>query len=169
MTTLTIQQLVQHYNMHPHPEGGYYVETYRSDEIIPHSVLPDRYAGETAYSTAIYYLLPEGVFSTFHKISSDECWHFYAGGPLHVYVIHKNGELQIVKLGPDIANGQTFQYVVPGNCWFTAEPAKGAGFSFVGCTVAPGFNFTDFELADAAALIKEYPKHINIIKRLCRF
>ena len=164
-----VEQLINQFGLQPHPEGGWFRESYRSTESIAASALPDRFHAERSLATAIYFLLEKGNFSAFHRIKSDECWHFYAGGTLHVYVIHANGELEIKKLGRDIANGETFQFVVPGDCWFTAEPVKGAEFCFVGCTVAPGFNFTDFELADAAELIKQYPKHINIIKRLCRF
>jgi len=137
-------------------------------QTIPQQVLSRRFAGERNISTAIYFLLEQGNFSAFHKIKSDECWHFYAGGPMNVYVIHINGHLETIKLGSDIGHAQTFQHVVPSGCWFASEPASSSTFSFVGCTVAPGFDFDDFELAKAADLIKVYPQHKDLINRLCR-
>lgn len=165
---LTVQQLVQLYNMQPHPEGGYYKETYRSAEKISQAALPQRFVEERFFSTAIYFLLEQGNFSAFHKIKSDECWHFYAGEMLEVFVIHHNGELEIVKLGADISKRETFQYVVPAECWFASRPAKESSFCFVGCTVSPGFDFADFELAKANELIKIYPAHEEVIRSLCR-
>lgn len=168
MQTITPNQLVQKYTMLPHPEGGFYKETYRCTQTIPQQILSRKFSGERNISTAIYFLLEQGNFSAFHKIKSDECWHFYAGSAMNVYVIHINGHLETIKLGNDITQAQTFQHVVPSGCWFASEPATGSAFSFVGCTVAPGFDFDDFELAKAAELIKVYPQHKNIINRLCR-
>ena len=165
---LTSQQLVQQYNLQPHPEGGWYKETYRSSEYIPQDALPERFCGARVFSTAIYFLLEQGNFSAFHRIKADECWHFYAGDPLLIYVIQMDGSLDIIHLGNDINKGQLFQYVVPANCWFASRPATGSSFCFAGCTVAPGFDFADFELADAASLSVLYPQHESIIKELCR-
>lgn len=130
--------------------------------------LPERFGGNRSFSTAIYFLLEQGNFSAFHKIKSDECWHFYAGQTLEVYVIHHNGQLETIRLGSDIANGETFQYVVPAGCWFASRPAIHAEFCFVGCTVAPGFDFADFELAHTSELASIYPAHAETIKNLCR-
>jgi predicted cupin superfamily sugar epimerase len=165
---LTVQQLVQQFNMLPHPEGGYYKENYRSDEIISSNNLPERFSGDRYFSTAIYFLLEQGNFSAFHKIKSDECWHFYAGQTLNVYVLQHDGKLEIIRLGNDLNNGETFQFVVPANCWFASEPATNTDFSFVGCTVAPGFDFEDFELAKADELVQLFPQHETEIRRLCR-
>src|SRR4030095_16179442 len=110
-------QLIQQYNLVPHPEGGWYKQTYRSSEQIPADALPERFGVSRAFSTAIYFLLEKGNFSAFHRIKSDECWHFYAGGPLHIYVIQQNGELKIISLGNDPEKKQAFQCVVPANCW----------------------------------------------------
>lgn len=163
-----IEKLVSTFNLLPHPEGGFYAETYRSAESIIHKNLPERFTGDRSFSTAIYFLLPANNFSAFHRIQSDECWHFYEGGPLNVYVVHLNGELQIIRLGRDIAGGETYQAVVPAGCWFASRPASGVPYSFVGCTVAPGFDFADFELAEADKLIAEFPQHEILIKELCR-
>jgi predicted cupin superfamily sugar epimerase len=165
---LTIEQLIETYVLQPHPEGGYYKETYKSADVIPTEALPGRFTGPRTFSTAIYFLLDKGNFSAFHKIKSDECWHFYAGQTLWVHVIHLNGEIETVRLGANVLAGERFQYVVPANCWFASEPAPGTEFSFTGCTVAPGFDFADFELATAAALIAVYPQHAAVIERLCR-
>lgn len=164
----TIQTLIQQYGLHPHPEGGYYKETYRSAENIPQTALPDRFPGPRSFCTAIYFLLETGHFSAFHRIKSDECWHFYAGQTLWIHIIHPNGKWETVHLGNSSENGETFQYVVPAHCWFASEPAHGSAFSFVGCTVAPGFDFADFELAKGHELANEFPQHGEEILRLCR-
>jgi predicted cupin superfamily sugar epimerase len=165
---LTAQQLVQQYSLQPHPEGGWYKETYRSSEYIAQLALPERFRGARVFSAAIYFLLEEGNFSAFHRIRSDECWHFYAGDPLLVYVIQTDGSLDIIQLGNDFNKGQLFQYVVPANYWFAARPAAESAFCFAGCTVAPGFDFDDFEMADASFLTALYPQHASIIRELCR-
>ena len=168
MNRNSIEQLVSTFKMLPHPEGGWYAEMYRSVELIPSSSLPPRFNGDRVFSTAIYFLLPANNFSAFHRIQSDECWHFYDGEPLNIYVIDTTGKLEIIKLGRNITAGECYQAVVSAGSWFASMPANNTGFSFVGCTVAPGFDFADFELADAAKLSASYPKHADIINRLCR-
>ncbi|RFM27702.1 cupin domain-containing protein [Deminuibacter soli] len=163
-----IQELITTFQLLPHPEGGYYKETYRSAGSIAHNALPPVFGGDRSYSTAIYFLLEQGNFSAFHRIESDELWHFYAGGSLLVHVLNPAGELHTIKLGADIANGETFQAVVPAGSWFASETAPGTSFSFVGCTVAPGFDFSDFELAKANVLSAAYPQYTALIERLCR-
>ncbi|MFM6926026.1 MAG: cupin domain-containing protein [Ferruginibacter sp.] len=168
MSSATVKQLIEKFELLPHPEGGYFKETYRSAETIPASALAEKLSGDRTFSTAIYFLLEAGDFSAFHKIKSDECWHFYAGDTLLVHVIHADGNLETIRLGNNFLSGDRFQFVVPANCWFASEPAPGSSFSFVGCTVAPGFDFEDFELAKAEELVKMYPDHASIIKRICR-
>jgi len=161
-------QLIQKYNLEPHPEGGWYKQTYKSNEEIPADALPERFGASRAFSTAIYFLLEKGNFSAFHRIKSDECWHFYAGDTLLIYIIEQTGELKIISLGSNYEKGQSFQYVVPADCWFASCPAPGSEYCFVGCTVSPGFEFEDFELADATELSVMYPQHKSIIIELCR-
>jgi len=168
MQSITVQQIINQFQLSPHPEGGYYKETYRSVQSIPKHFLPRQFGGDRSYSTAIYFLLEKGSFSAFHRIQSDECWHFYAGLTLLLHVIHLNGKLETVRLGNDIEKGERFQYVVPARCWFASEPAMGTEFGFVGCTVAPGFDFDDFELAKADELSNLFPQHKELIGRLCR-
>lgn len=163
---MTVEELIRHFMMLPHPEGGWYKENYRSNEIFPATALPERFDGNREFSTAIYFLLEKGNFSSFHRIKSDECWHFYAGGPLEIFIIREDGKMEKILLGNDISKGHHFQYVVPANCWFGSKPAAGTEFSFVGCTVSPGFDFKDFELADADKLISMYPHYEKIIKEL---
>jgi len=163
-----INRLIHHFKLQPHPEGGWYSQTYKSNEQIDADALPERFGANRAFSTAIYFLLEKGNFSAFHRIKSDECWHFYAGDELNIYLISQNGKLEIISLGSDLEKGQTFQYIVPANCWFASRPAPGSEYSFVGCTVSPGFEFEDFELANANELSNEYPLFKAIIKELCR-
>lgn len=164
----SVKDIIEHYNMLPHPEGGYYKETYRSAEQIPGNALPQRFTGSRHFSTAIYFLLERGNFSAFHRIKSDECWHFYAGGPLQIYMIDGAGDMQVTELGDNVLAGEVFQYVVPAGCWFASAPAEGTLYSFVGCTVAPGFDFADFELADKNLLVQQYPQYDAIFSKLCR-
>lgn len=159
---------INHLQLQPHPEGGYFKETYRAKENIPALALPNRFGGERSFSTSIYYLLRQGERSVFHKIKSDECWHFYEGQTLLIHIIENNGIYQCIKLGKNLMNGEAFQYVVPANTWFASEPAPGSLFSLSGCTVAPGFDFADFEIADKKSLLSSFPEHSDIINRLCK-
>jgi len=155
-------------NLQPHPEGGYYAETYRSPETIAAAHLPARYAGSRSFSTAIYFLVKGGEFSSLHRIQSDEMWHFYAGSRLTVYAINLEGGLDTIHLGGDAAAGETFQAVVKAGCWFGSRVPDAGDYALVGCTVAPGFDFADFELADRQTLTMQFPQHAAIIKALTR-
>jgi uncharacterized protein len=146
----------------PHPEGGYYRETYRS------LLTMQTPGGERNVSTAIYYLLEQGDLSAFHRIKSDECWHFYAGQTLLIHVIGTNGEYSCIRLGNRPEQNEQLQFVVPAGAWFASEPALTTTFALVGCTVAPGFDFADFEMADRDQLLKEFSQHNEVISRLCR-
>lgn len=159
---------IRQLNMQQHPEGGWFAESYRSDESLDRSALPPRYGGQRTLSTAIYFLLEGHSFSAFHRIASDEGWHFYAGAPLSLWQIAPDGLLSELRLGPDPEQGQVFQAYVPAGNWFAARPADPAGYTLVGCTVAPGFDFADFELAGREALSRQYPQHSDLIARLTR-
>ncbi len=149
------QYWINHLDLSPHPEGGYYRATYKSDLTIVRSALPSSYQGDRSASTAIYFLLDEGNFSAFHRIASDEVWHFYTGSSLVVYVIDPEGNYSELHLGA--GSDEVFQAVVKAGCWFASRVKDGAGFALVGCTVAPGFDFADFELAVRAELIRYLP------------
>jgi len=160
------QQLIEFYQLLPHPEGGYYKETYRSSELIPTNSLPDRFMGNRNFSTAIYFLLEADSFSAFHRIKSDECWHFYSGDAVDIHVLHNNGNYEFIKLGSNIEMGEQFQAIVPAGAWF-ASKTNGI-YSLVGCTVSPGFDFADFELAKAAELAEKFPNQFELIQQFCR-
>ncbi len=151
-----------------HPEGGFFREVYRSSESIASDALPARFEAERCFSTAIYYLLRQGEHSVFHRIKCDECWHFYAGETLLIHIMESSGEYYCIKLGSNIFLGETFQFVVPAEAWFAAEPAPESEFSLCGCTVAPGFDFADFEIATKEKLLSAFPDCKAIINRLCR-
>ena len=152
------QYWIDRLNMKPHPEGGFYAETYRSEGKID--------TLDRSYSTGIYFLLLEDKFSAFHRIRYDEMWHFYAGSPIEVLMLENNGELKTQHLGSDPDKGETFQFVVPGGTWFGSRMVDSSSFGLVGCTVAPGFDFRDFEMAQRSELIKQYPQHQQIITEM---
>jgi uncharacterized protein len=167
----------------PHPEGGYYRQTYRSDLMLPQSALPAGFTGPRTASTAIYFLLEEGSFSAFHRLRSDELWHFYCGATLSVHVIEPDGCYWETRLGTDPEAQEVLQATVKAGCWFASEIAsikaalksepdvsqtQPARFALVGCTVAPGFDFEDFELARRDDLTCQYPEHKSLISRLTR-
>ena len=151
-----------------HVEGGAFRETYRSELTIPRTVLPLFFQGDRNASTSIYFLLASGQFSAFHRIASDEAWHFYFGDPLLVHEISHSGRLITHLLGANPEKGESFQTVVKAGSWFASVPAPGSEYALVGCTVAPGFDFADFELADRATLARQYPEHAELINQLTR-
>lgn len=159
------QYWIERLHLEPHPEGGYYRQTYKSELEIDR--LPG-FGGPRAAATAIYFLLEGRHFSAFHSLRSDEMWHFYAGSPLVVYVIDPAGEYSSILLGCDPDAGQLFQAVVKAGCWFASHVADWKGWALVGCTVAPGFDFADFELARREELIAKYPQHREVIRKLTR-
>ena len=166
--TKEIQQLVNSLNLLPHPEGGFYKETYRSNGVLDKTALPATFSGNRNYCTAIYFLLTSDNFSAFHRIKQDEIWHFYKGSTLLVHVIDKQGKYTQHKVGLNLEAGEVPQLVVPAGCWFASSVNDKNGYSFVGCTVAPGFDFEDFELANYKELSAHYPEHKDIIKQLTR-
>lgn len=168
MVEKKIQSLVDSLELLPHPEGGYYKEVYRSANTIVKSALENRFKGDRSYCTSIYFLLTSDNFSGFHRIQQDEIWNFYEGSPLLVHVIDKEGAYTCHEIGMDVSNDLFPQLVVPAGAWFASSVKNKEDYSFVGCTVAPGFDFEDFELAERSLLIKEYPQHQEIITKLTR-
>lgn len=144
-----VAQLVERLGLKPHPEGGYFAETYRS-----------------ADSTAIYFLLPPGSKSHLHRIKSDEVWHFYLGGPVVIEEISPAGKTKRTRLGPAVGAGERPQHVVPGGTWFGAWLYPGTPFALLGCTVSPPFEFHDFELGTKAELSKRFPGAKDVVERL---
>ena len=148
-----------------HPEGGYFKEVYRASELIKKEHLPDRYSGDRNYSTSIYFLIASENYSAFHKIKSDETWHFYYGSPLTLHVLDKEGKYSRIKIGNNPGNGEVFQYTVSRGDWFAASVDEKDSYALLGCTVAPGFLFDDFELGKKETMIKQFPAHETLIKR----
>lgn len=159
----TVEYWVEKLQMQDHPEGGYFKETYRSSEMVE-----NRNGATRSASTGIYFLITSDNFSAFHRIESDEMWHFHAGSPLSVYVLHDNGELEIIKIGLDLENGEQPQAVVPAGVWFASRVDVENSYSLVGCTVAPGFDFEDFELAKRDELVEQFPAYQEVIEELTR-
>jgi len=145
----------------PHPEGGFFRETFRAPLVVR---APQ---GERAASTAIYFLLPGGSFSALHRIRSDEVWHHYEGDPLELHTLDEAGVHEVVLLGRDIARGQRPQHVVAAGVWQGAVPA-GERFTLCGCTVAPGFDFADFDMPSREELVGRFPQHRAWVEKLTR-
>ncbi|MBN1208280.1 MAG: cupin domain-containing protein [Myxococcaceae bacterium] len=154
-----VQELVRALGLQPHPEGGYFREMYRARARV------ETPRGPRSAGTAIYYLLPRGEFAAWHQVASDEVWHFYDGAPLTLYLLGEQG-LEAVTLGRDVVRGEQPQVVVPAGVLQAAVPR--GDFTLVGCTVAPGFDFADWELPARDALIARYPEHADLFRQLTR-
>ncbi len=163
-----VQRIIERLCLRPHPEGGYYRETYRSSESISQDVLPSRYRGARSFGTAIYYLLTAGIFSAIHRVKTDEIWHFYCGDPVEILQLLPDGSGLIVPLGSDIERGMQPQAVVPRGAWQGARLVDGGEYALLGTTVAPGFEFTDFELGCRDELMYTYAQFKNEIAALTR-
>jgi predicted cupin superfamily sugar epimerase len=149
-------EIIEKLDLKPHPEGGFYRETYRSGTLFENN----------SVATAIYFLLPENSVSRFHRIPSDEIWHFYLGGAVEVIEIQPDKTIKKTVLGADLTAGAALQYCVPAGRWFGAAPCRGTEFALVGCTVAPGFSFDSFELGDRQKLLNEFPDLEEYILKL---
>lgn len=157
------RELIRRLKLEPHPEGGYFRETYRANgNVVRQSEGELRSA-----STAIYFLLCDGAHSAWHRIRSDEVWHFYAGDPIDVHVLDAHGALVTHRLGNALVHEDAaFQAIVKAGDWFAAECPDAKGAALVGCTVAPGFEFSEFELAAPGELEAQFPQHREVIARL---
>ncbi len=168
MAISTAKDWIEKLQLEPHPEGGHFRQTYKSEVVIPQDALPAGFSGTRVASTAIYFLLEGLNFSTFHRLKSDELWHFYAGQPLWVHVIDPAGNYSRIALGGDPEGGQVLQAVVRAGNWFASHVADWSSFALAGCTVAPGFDFQDFEMGNGKELAARYPQHRELIARLTR-
>ncbi|PJJ60542.1 cupin domain-containing protein [Hymenobacter chitinivorans] len=158
---MSAQAIIEKLQMLPHPEGGYYQETYRAAQIITTE------KGVRNLSTAIHYLLEDADKSHFHRIQSDELWLFHQGQALEIVLI-QHGQLVTIALGNDLERGEVPQAVVPAHTWFGARIKGGQGFALVSCTVAPGFDYQDFELAERETLTREFPQLRAVIEQFTR-
>lgn len=154
---LAPSELIDLLHLIPHPEGGHYRETYRASEQV------NTPRGPRAASTAILFLLAAGERSCWHRIASDEAWHHHGGDGLVIHELDQEGTARSTLLGLELSTGQRPQHVVPAGSWFAAEPLPGSSWSLVSCTVAPGFDFADFELASQVQL----DPHAEPLSRIC--
>ena len=159
---------IQALQLQPHIEGGAYRRTYCASLVISEDNLPQQFRGPRPASTAIYYLLQKKQFSALHRIASDEVWHFYYGDPLMIYEIDCNGHLTEHLLGNNPLSKESFQCVIKAGSWFGSRIKNRGDYSLAGCTVSPGFDFDDFELAGRTALLALYPQHAGIINALTK-
>ena len=164
---MNAEEIIRLLGMEPHPEeGGYFVQTYKSEEVIATKALPHRYGSKRSYGTAIFYLLTPDTFSQLHRLESDEIFHFYLGDPVTMLQLHPDGSTNVVTLGHDIRSGQQLQVVVPRGTWQGSLLNEGGDFALLGCTVAPGFEYSDYESGSRGDLLKEYPEQEELITRL---
>jgi len=164
---VTAEELIRLLKLEPHlREGGWFRETYRADEHIAPAALPPRYRGARAAGTAIYYLLTPNTCSALHRLGSDEIFHFYLGGPVRMLQLFPDGQGKQIVLGPDLAAGQSPQLVVPRGVWQGSFLEPDGSFALLGCTVAPGFDYADYEQGRRAELITQYPAFREMIRRL---
>ncbi len=147
--------------LQPHPEGGFYKETYRAETMVE----VDGFKGTRNISTAIYFLLEGTHKSHFHKIKSDELWFYHEGVSLEIFVLEATG-LKVIYLGKNVAEGEVLQAVIPANVWFASKVKNNEGFVLVSCTVSPGFSFEDFEMAKKADLKVQYPHALDVIEEM---
>lgn len=167
--TEKIEKLKELLGLAPLPgEGGFYAETYRSEETITPDCLPARYAGARSFATAIYYLLTQETFSAMHRLQSDEIYHFYLGDPVELLVLERGTPGAIVTLGNDPALGMRPQFAVPRGAWQGSRLKAGGEFALMGTTVTPGFDFADWALGERNTLIASFPRFKEIIAKLTR-
>ncbi len=155
---------IEKLEMIQHPEGGYFKETFRADEKTGAAQLPDRYSADRCISTSIYFLLTTESVSNFHRLNSDEIWHFHTGGAARIHIISPEGVHGYKDIGALLEDGQQLQVIIPRHSWFAAEVIS-EDYILVGCTVAPGFEFEDFELAQRSELSKQHPELGSLIER----
>lgn len=162
---LTAREVIESLQLAPHPEGGFFAETFRAPALP--APLPGR--GERSASTAIYFLLETGDFSALHVVDSDEAWHHYLGDPVELVCFDREKRLRTIQLGPALARGERPQHVVPSGELQAARVLGGAhGFALCGCTVAPGFDFADFRMPGRTQLLAELPQHRELVQALTR-
>jgi predicted cupin superfamily sugar epimerase/mannose-6-phosphate isomerase-like protein (cupin superfamily) len=167
----TSAALIEHFNMQRIPqEGPWFTLTYSSSDTLPRAALPERYDGSRAAGSAIIALITKPDFSAMHRLKTDEVWHYYGGEPLQLLVLNPNGSGEVVVLGSDVLGGQKLQYVVPRGSWQGSIPlGKGPdSYSMIGNTLAPSFDYSDFEMGYRTELQQTYPRYAELIGQLTR-
>ena len=164
---LTVEEVIRQLELTPHPEeGGYFRETYRSSENLQGGSLPTRYSSSRSLGTALYYMLTPNSVSTMHRLITDEIFHFYLGDPVEMLWLCPDGSARLLTLGQDLMEGELLQVVVPMGTWFGARLIPGGRLALMGTTMAPGFEYTDYEPGDQATLIAQYPAQEALIRKL---
>lgn len=164
----TANYWIKQLKLDKHPEGGWFKEIYRSEELVNADALPESFSGSRNFSTSIYYLLEGKDFSSFHRIKSDEIWHYYDGDSAIEILSIQNGTLKKHYCGNNPDKNEQLQVIIPKNTWFAARLFNSKGYALAGCTVSPGFHFDDFEMA-RKKLMEDYPNLKKEIASLTRF
>ena len=165
---MTAEELIKKLRLEPHPEGGYFRETYRDPDIISADALPERYDKDKSISTSIYFLITRESFSSMHRLKTHEILHFYAGDPAVIFIIHPDGRAEKKILGIEISAGALPQVIVPRDTWFGIRVAEGGEYTLMGTTVAPGFDFDDFKQGDKKTVSDQFPEHADTITLFTR-
>ncbi len=160
-----INDLIEKYELSPHPEGGYFKRIWTSGFIAPAEILPDNMTADHSFASAIMYLLTFDSVSKLHVLKSDELWHFYLGSPILLHCFHPNKGYYTQTLGSNFLTEQLFQVIIEAGTVFGAELIDKGAFALVGCTVCPGFAWEDFAFANRDELISRYPEQREIIER----
>lgn len=161
------QEIINALGLTPHPEeGGFFIETHRSQELFSKVQLPDRYVGDRCHSTAIYYLLTPETYSHMHRLKTDEFFHFYMGDRCEMTQLHPDGSGETFRFGTNLLAGEQVQVKVPAHSWQGMRLMSGGEFALMGCTVAPGFEFVDYDHGGRAELLAQYPDFSKQIKML---
>jgi len=158
-----IADIIKHFQMEPHPEGGFSKLLFEDPEMISQNCLPSNFRSSRPYWNAIYYLLPKGSVSVFHKLEMNEMWNHYLGGSLELFDLSSTGDLKKVILGKNIYNNEHLSYVIPKGHWIAAKPSKNSSFSLASCVTCPGFTFADWQKGEREHLIRLYPKLQDLI------
>lgn len=162
--TVTAEDIMKALKLQSHPvEGGYFAETYRSAGAVPQPALSG-YPAARSLSTAIYYMLTPGTISAMHRVRGDEMFHFYLGDPVEMLELRPDGSGETVVLGQNIFEGMKLQHVVAGGVWQGSRLGEGGNFALLGTTMAPGFEYEDYEIGKRDALIARYPAFADLIR-----
>lgn len=161
------EELIRILGLRPHPaEGGYYAETYRSEQTLPSAAPGDLHDADRSLATAIYYLLTPDTVSALHRLAADELFHFYLGDPVEMLQLHPDGESRLLQVGTDLMAGMRPQMLVPAGVWQGSRLVPGGRLALLGTTMSPGFDPADYEHGDFAALSAAWPGHAQLIRSL---
>ena len=162
-----IEYLVQHLDLQAHPEGGFYAPAFRSEQVLDTTTLNGSWKRPRTLYSSIFFLLTANHHSSWHRIASDEIWHLYEGDDICVHILHPDGSYSQERLSNKVGK-EKFSAIVKAGCWFASHCEGALGYSLSGCTLAPGFDFEDFELGNTQELIKVYPEYAEIIKKYAK-